>query len=83
MPRQGPLHGHEVLSVGRGRRGGHQDAVLAERHLHAPLGGGIGRKFTLADRQWRTSVQFYGNVAKPDGAPDWSLRFALTAVIPF
>lgn len=47
-----------------------------------PLGGGIGRKFDLAKRQWRASVQFYGNVAKPTGAPDWSARLALTAVIP-
>ena len=52
---------------------------------HSPYAiarGGIGRKFSLADRQWRTSVQFYGNVAKPEGAPDWALRLALTAVIP-
>jgi len=57
------------------------NAERGERWL-VPLGGGLGRKFTLVDRQWRASLQFYGNVAKPAGAPDWSLRLALTAVIP-
>jgi len=47
-----------------------------------PLGGGIGRKFRLGGNQWRASVQFYGNVVKPTGSPDWSARVALTAVIP-
>jgi len=47
-----------------------------------PLGGGVGRKFRIGGNQWRTSVQFYGNVIKPKGAPDWSARLALTAVIP-
>ena len=48
-----------------------------------PVGGGIGRKFNLAERQWRTSVQIYGNVIRPEGAPTWSFRLAVTAVIPF
>jgi hypothetical protein len=48
-----------------------------------PLGGGIGRKFDLSGSELRTSIQFYGNVARPEGAPDWSARLAVTAVIPF
>lgn len=47
-----------------------------------PVGGGVGRKFDLTGRQWRASIQLYGNAVKPDGAPDWSARLALTAVIP-
>jgi hypothetical protein len=47
-----------------------------------PVGGGIGRKFNLADRQWRMSAQFYGNAVRPEGAPSWTFRFAVTAVIP-
>ncbi len=46
-----------------------------------PLGGGVGRKFMFRGGQWRTSVQFYGNVVKPAEAPDWSVRLAVTAAI--
>jgi hypothetical protein len=46
-----------------------------------PLGGGIGRKFGPRGRQWRASVQFYGNAARPEGAPAWSARLGLTAVL--
>lgn len=48
-----------------------------------PLGGGIGRKFDRTDREWRASIQYYSNVLKPAGAPDWSVRLALTAIIPY
>ena len=57
------------------------NAASGERWL-VPVGGGIGRKFNLAGRQWRASVQFYGNAVQPEGAPDWSARLAVTAVIP-
>ena len=48
-----------------------------------PLGGGIGRRFTLSGNPWAWSLQAYANVIKPDGAPDWSMRLALIAAIPF
>ncbi len=57
------------------------NASRSDRWL-IPVGGGLGRKFNLADRQWRASIQFYRNVTKPEGAPDWLARLALTAVIP-
>jgi hypothetical protein len=56
------------------------NAERSDRWL-IPLGGGIGRKFGSEGRQWRTSIQLYGNVARPEGAPEWSARLALTAVI--
>jgi hypothetical protein len=58
------------------------DAKSGERWL-LPVGGGVGRRFGSENREWRASVQFYSNVVKPDGAPDWTLRLGLTAVIPF
>ena len=48
-----------------------------------PVGGGIGRKFTLSKYPWAWSVQGYYNAVKPDTAPDWLVRFAIIAAIPF
>jgi hypothetical protein len=48
-----------------------------------PMGGGIGRKFTLSKYPWAWSVQGYYNVIKADTAPDWVVRFAIIAAIPF
>ena len=47
-----------------------------------PLGGGIGRTFRLGGNEWAASIQGYANVIKPSGAPDWSVRASLTAMIP-
>lgn len=48
-----------------------------------PLGGGFGRSFRFNDHPWAWSVQGYYNVIKPDSAPDWVVRFAIIAAIPF
>ena len=48
-----------------------------------PIGGGIGRRFTLGKYPWAWSVQGYYNVIKPDPAPDWVVRFSIIAAIPF
>jgi hypothetical protein len=48
-----------------------------------PVGGGIGRAFRLRKHPWAWSVQGYYNAIKPDSAPDWVLRFAVIAAIPF
>jgi len=48
-----------------------------------PVGGGIGRKFTLNKHPWAWSIQGYYNVIKQDTAPDWVVRFAIIAAIPF
>lgn len=48
-----------------------------------PVGGGVGRKFTIGDYPWAFSAQGYYNVIKPDLAPDWVFRLAIIAAIPF
>jgi hypothetical protein len=58
------------------------NSASGERWL-VPLGGGFGRRFMLGGNDWGASIQFYDNVLKPEGAPDWSVRLALTTVIPF
>ena len=47
-----------------------------------PLGGGFGRAFRIGRTDWAPSLQFYSNVIRPDGAPDWSVRLSLIAAIP-
>ena len=47
-----------------------------------PVGGGIGKTLQVGNRKWAASVQAYANILKPEGAPDWSLRFALVAPVP-
>ena len=42
-----------------------------------PLGGGIGKVFNVDSARWALSLQAYANVVKPDGAPDWVIRFGL------
>jgi hypothetical protein len=47
-----------------------------------PLGGGFGKRFSLAKYPWAWSVQGYYNVIKPDGAPNWAIRFAFVVALP-
>ena len=44
-----------------------------------PLGGGIGKVVRDGPLNWAVSLQAYANVVKPDGAPDWVIRFAVAA----
>lgn len=47
-----------------------------------PLGGGVGKSFTLFSKPATFAVEAYSNVVKPDGAPDSVFRIALTLPIP-
>lgn len=47
-----------------------------------PLGGGFGKRFHLARYPWAWSTQGYYNVIKPDGAPNWAIRFAFVVALP-
>lgn len=47
-----------------------------------PVGGGIGRRFNLGGHPWAFSFQGYYNAIRPDGAPDWVIRFGLVSAIP-
>ena len=48
-----------------------------------PLGGGVGRRFSVGGYPWAWSLQGYYNVIKPDPAPDWVVRLGLIAAFPF
>lgn len=48
-----------------------------------PVGGGLGRRFTIGKYPWAWSVQGYYNAIKPDAAPDWVVRFAVVAAVRF
>ena len=48
-----------------------------------PLGGGVGKQFNIGRYPWAASMQGYYNVIKPDGAPNWAIRFAIIAALPF
>jgi hypothetical protein len=47
-----------------------------------PLGGGFGKRFKLNKYPWAWSMQGYYNVIKPDGAPNWAIRFAAVVALP-
>lgn len=57
------------------------DADSQDRWL-LPLGGGVGRRFKVGKHRWATSLQVYYNVARPDGAPEWSVRLSIIPAIP-
>jgi hypothetical protein len=57
------------------------DADSGKRWM-VPLGGGIGKVFSSGSNDWALSLQAYANAIKPDGAPDWVVRFAIAAPIP-
>lgn len=47
-----------------------------------PIGGGVGRLFTVARQPINLSAQAYYNVVRPDEGSDWSLRISLTLLFP-
>jgi len=47
-----------------------------------PLGGGIGRLVRFGKQPVDFKLQAFGNVAKPDGGPDWSMMFAVKFLFP-
>ena len=47
-----------------------------------PLGGGFGKMFEIGGLKMNTKIEAYYNVEKPEGAPDWSLNWALQFLFP-
>ena len=47
-----------------------------------PLGGGAGKMFAIGNQKMNTKLEAYYNVAKPDGAPDWSMSWTLQFLFP-
>ena len=47
-----------------------------------PLGGGIGKLFTIGKLPINARVEAYTNIEKPDGAPDWQTVFTFQMLFP-
>lgn len=47
-----------------------------------PVGGGVGKMFKIGDQAVNSKIEAYTNVIKPDGAPDWTLRFTFQFLFP-
>lgn len=47
-----------------------------------PVGGGLGRLFSVGGQTVNAQVQGFYNVEKPDLGPDWSLRFQMQFLFP-
>ena len=57
------------------------NASSGERWL-VPIGGGIGKRFTIGSRVFAVSGHAYFNVIKPEGAPDGLFRVDVVLPIP-
>jgi len=54
----------------------------SDQQWTVPLGGGAGKLFKLGNQAMNTRIEVYANVAKPDGAPDWTLSWTLQFLFP-
>ncbi len=48
----------------------------------APVGGGLGKIFTIGSQPINSSLQSYYNLESPTAGPDWSLRFQVQFLFP-
>ena len=42
-----------------------------------PLGGGVGKIFKIGNQAMNSRLEFYGNVVRPSGAPNWSMSWTI------
>jgi hypothetical protein len=47
-----------------------------------PIGGGIGRAFTIGRQGGTVQVEAYSNVERPAGGPTWSVLLTVQFVFP-
>lgn len=47
-----------------------------------PIGGGVGKLFTVGKLPVDTTLEAFWNIERPDYAPDWQLRFRVTFLLP-
>jgi hypothetical protein len=47
-----------------------------------PIGGGVGKMFSIGSQKVNTKLETYYNVVSPDGAPDWSVNWTLQFLFP-
>ena len=51
-------------------------------HWTLPIGGGVGKVFSIGAQPVNMSLQAYDNVIKVDGGADWQLRFQVQLLFP-
>jgi len=47
-----------------------------------PVGGGVGKIFKIGGQPINAQLASYYNVERPDGGPEWSIRFQLQLLFP-
>ena len=47
-----------------------------------PIGGGVGKMFSIGEQKMNTKLELYYNIEKPTGAPEWSLNWTLQFLFP-
>jgi hypothetical protein len=47
-----------------------------------PVGAGVGKLFKIGNQAMNTRVEYYANVEKPDGAPDYSVSWTVQFLFP-
>jgi hypothetical protein len=47
-----------------------------------PIGGGVGKLFTIGKQPINSRLEAYYNVAKPDSGPDWQLVYTFQFLFP-
>ena len=47
-----------------------------------PIGGGAGKIFKLGKQMINSKLEYYYNVEKPEGAPDYSVNFTFQFLFP-
>ncbi|MDP2393246.1 MAG: hypothetical protein Q8M21_08320 [Methylococcaceae bacterium] len=60
-------------------------AVWGEKQANrwlVPVGGGVGKVFSLGDQLMSTSLESYYHVVSPTIGPDWQMRFQVTLLFP-
>ena len=54
----------------------------ASNRWTVPLGGGAGKIFKIGKQAMNSRLEFYGNVVRPRGAPNWSMSFTIQFLFP-
>jgi hypothetical protein len=47
-----------------------------------PVGGGVGKLINIANKPVNLKLQSFYNVERPDGAPDWTMKFLVQFIFP-
>jgi len=58
------------------------EADRASDEWTVPLGGGVGKIFTIGKLPFNGSLAVYKNVVKPDMGPDWTIRAQISLLLP-